>query len=443
MKLFAVLVVVTACGSSSAAKSPDAPLVADAPAEVDALPSGSVAVHVVIAGQPQVGATIVFSAPTGEVAATATSDNNGGANGTITAGGSLTAEVVTGSQPNATHTLFTAFDVQPGDNITLGTNSGPPPTGADDGNVQVSYASTVNNATAYTSDIGCSSMSGATTTAITMPITGSCLAAGGTFDVISTATDTNGNLLGYAVQSNVTPAGAGNTVNKTMPAWGTSTASDTVTLSNGPATQAVVAHVKMHHDPVVYGHWPVTQATTNGGGGASVALTWPQSVGSAVSWDLKVSYPSSVSGMPSKSYGKRTSTLTSTTQAIDLSVMPTMTSQTVIVPSGHDTPMASWTSSGTMPTVQGTLVSMTWHINNIGTFTWTGAARGDVTSVQFPRLPDSLAIDRVAVNQAYDQEQVTIVQSDLFADFAAFRSSYGDVLSPPARNYNYALTAIQ
>ena len=222
-----------ACGSSHKT-NPDAPKVTPDVA-VDSLPTGMVSVHVVVNGVYQADAPIAFQLPTGEVSSTTMTDANGAASGTITAGGSVTTDIATGANPSANHALFTVFDVQPGDQLTIGTLRGNPVVGGAVGSVQVTYASSVTNAVNYRADLGCKNLTTSDSNPVTLAVTSDCLASGGTFDIIATATDGSGNLLGYAVASDLTPPGAGNTLNQTMPSWRTDLATDTITVSNAPA----------------------------------------------------------------------------------------------------------------------------------------------------------------------------------------------------------------
>ena len=440
MKQLALMLTVVGCGSSSSPGKADAPVMPDTPSGPDAAAIGMVSVHVVDEGAAVANATIVFSLPSGEVGSTAMTNASGDATGTITAGGSVTAAFTS----NTTHLLMTAFDVQVGDQLVLGVPSGPPGAGAAQGSVAVAYPSTVTNATSYASDVGCAQMSGSTTGTVTIPLTASCQATAGTFDVISFATDTNGALLAYSVAAALTVPGSGNTLNQTMPAWRTDAATATLTVSNAPPDQMVVAKADIHDDPVQYSQFPQVRVTVTAGGQASVAPSWPKSVGNAVSWIVQVPYPSGIEGQAVKAFEERTTALNSTTRGYDATALPTLTSRSVSVASGHDTPNATWTTaSAPVAGTSGQLVQVGWNVPSLGTFEWLAAVPADATSVQYPRLPDSLATSRVAVDQPFQAEAVYIVQSDLFADPAAFRQTWGNFVVPPATNYKTTLSVIQ
>jgi len=411
--------------------------------EPDAAATGTVSVHVAKFGTPIANATVVFSLPSGEVGSTAMTNATGDATGTITAGGSVTAEYVTGTQPNELHTLMTAFAVQPGDQLTLGEASGPPPQGASLGSVQVTYPATVTNAVSYTTDIACASSTAATTAQVTLAIAAGCLSTSGTFDVISTAVDVDGNLLAYSVVANLTPPGSGNTLNQTMPAWRTDPATATITLSNAEPNQVVAARPALYDGPGLYSKLPAVNTVADNTGHATVAPAWPKSVGSAVSWYVRAIYPSSVAGQPEKFYEERTTALNATTRGIDLAALPLVTTRTAEVASGRDTPFLSWTATGPATGAQGTFAQVDWSISGIGDYDWTAILPVDAVSVQFPRLPDSLAVDRVSVTQAFSDETIYIVQSNLFADAAAYRQSWGNIVVPPGQNYTLALSGIQ
>ena len=198
----------------------------------------------------------------------------------------------------------------------------------------------------------------------------------------------------------------------------------------------------MSHDLVRFAQ-AQSNATADNTGHATLTPSWPKSVGTALTLDTSVAYAASASGQAIKEYTTRTSTLTTTATPIDASMTATLTSRSVAVPANHDTPMVSWTATGGFPTAQGALVAASWTVSGVGTFLWLGIARADVTSVQFPRLPDSLAIDRVAVSQTYTGTQIEIVQSSLFADAAAFRANWGDLLAPPQQDYTATRSAMQ
>jgi len=449
MKLSGFLVLLAACGSSSSSSPLDGAPPADsagpshdATALPDAAATGMVAVHVVMAGVPVPGAQLVFSTPSGDVGSMGMTDANGNATGTIIAGGSVTAGIASGTAPNESFQLTTVVDVQPGDNLTLGENIASPTGSAALGNVQISYPAAVTNATSYLTDIGCNTVGGATVGgSVTMPVTSACLAAGGTFDVMSTARDSSGNLLAFTVATGLTPAGDGNTLTQAMPAWRTDFATAGITFSNAVGMQNAVMHGQVSDDPVAFGTLPETTGTVDAGGHVTAQLSWPKSIGTADEWIVELPLGKSVAGTQMKQYFGRASTVTS--QTIDASLLPTLTSRTIDVAFGQDTPMLSWTAATPLSTIQGTLGFLSWDLPNLGTVSWTVAVPGDASSVQLPRLSDALALGRVSPTQPFTSAQVMIVQSDLFSNAAAFRASWGDALDPPARNYSIARSLIE
>ena len=426
-------------GGSSGTPSPDS----GTDSGTDAAASGLVSLTVLNHATPIAGATAIFSDADGHILSTSMTGADGKASATVPAGSSVTVEVTAGAIGMVFHQLQTVFDVQPGDDIQMGTPGIATGPSVAEGNVQVSFPGTVPNSAYYDAYTGTNSLGDNNATPLTLAVNSSNVDSNGKLDVLALAEDASSNLLAYSTDVGVTPAGAGNTANVTMPAWRTDFASHQTIIENASPTSAIGETFTLYHDGLEVGPQATSDITSSATGSGLLAIAYPKPIATDVGYNLGLRYPPSLGAQAVQGYVVYEPIASIQDDMLDFSMLPQLLARAAYVPHGQTTPFMTWAANGSLANASGGYVEVSWGTSTEQWF-WTSVVPVDTTEVQFPDLPDSLSPDRVTSSQVFSTAIVEFVQGTMYSDAAAFRAGWYPGFSPqPVGDYALHFTGIE
>ena len=394
----------------------DAPEVEVDAAEIDAALPGPVTVTVRSGGVPVAGVAVVWTDAAGAVLAHEATSTAGEATEDVYAGSAVT---LLATSPTAAVSV-TYLGIEPGDQLDW---TFEPPPAVRHGDVSVTLAGAQPTATRYRIQLGCTRFETTTpAVAVTGVLPPACLGSDQTIDVVATAYNVQGAIVGYAVRTDVA-AVAGGTTAVAMGAWQTNLDPLAIALTNVPTgTNGAHAVTFEHHfraDGVdfrgvdVSGLPSSANVTLQSGrfqGGIVERLQYVLMLGRGPQ-NMPVGYSALVVGRADAPAAVSHDLAT---------LLPLVTAATSSQTGGRL--QVDFTAAGSFATTDGSVFISRWRQGTVDHVAYVIAPPGVTSPVVVPPLPDALAAYRPTATSVFMRPTVIFAEADFIAGYRAFRA---------------------